>query len=76
MQIKRWRKRWQVWIRRPSIHKEHIAAFGGNQEQRLVELILEGKSDVADSDIETAWKVNQSEPIFIVMYYREKCSAE
>ncbi|PMH26162.1 protein kinase [Vibrio lentus] len=51
-------------LNKATINSQNIAAFGGNQEQRLVELILEGKSDVADSDIETAWKVNQSRAYF------------
>lgn len=47
-----------------TIASQNIATFGGNNEQHLVDLILDGKSEVADSDIETAWKINQSKAYF------------
>ncbi|MEZ9440164.1 serine/threonine protein kinase [Vibrio atlanticus] len=51
-------------INKATIDSQNIASFDGNNEQRLVDLILDGKSEVADSDIETAWKINQSKAYF------------
>ncbi|CAV26865.1 serine/threonine protein kinase [Vibrio atlanticus] len=51
-------------INKATIDSQNIASFDENNEQRLVDLILDGKSEVADSDIETAWKINQSKAYF------------
>ncbi|WP_261886061.1 serine/threonine protein kinase [Vibrio pomeroyi] len=47
-----------------TLNAQDIAVFSGNNEQRLVDLILNGQSEVADSDIETSWKINQSKAYF------------
>ncbi|WP_299132416.1 protein kinase [uncultured Vibrio sp.] len=47
-----------------TLNAQNIVVFSGNNEQRLVDLILNGQSDVADSDIETSWKINQSKAYF------------
>ncbi len=51
-------------LNKATINSQNIASFSGNYENRLVDLIFDGKSDAAYRDLQTAWKVNQSRGYF------------